>query len=384
MLKAMWFLKVCRGKELLIAIVFSMMSSIRCEYGESPFGTIGSFPTNFFNEIIPKFVNDRPTIGIVAMESHGDKIIKESPHADKKDYFGASFVKLVESAGGRAVPIKEDDTDIEVKHLLRKINGVVLPGGDSNLGDTGYERISKLVIDFSRSEAKKNVIFPVLGICRGSQMIIRADSAEDILVPTDSLNLSLPLEFTKEASQSRLFGHAPPGLVKVLKTKAITFNAHEMGVPVKIFYEDDDLVRRYRIISTNFDRNGVEFISTFEGRDVPLYGLQWHPEKALAIYNPALAIDHTIYSITVAQYIANTFMSDARQNSNRFASRPDEENNLLFKYTPTYIGNITETPYEQIYIFDYVDPFLMNKVVNPRSRKHHKKKKTKKNRKSRK
>lgn len=71
------------------------------------FGEISAFPTNFFRETVFKFKNDRPTIGIVAMEMDGVKFVVDAPHSLFKDYFGSSFVKLVESAGGRAVPIKE-------------------------------------------------------------------------------------------------------------------------------------------------------------------------------------------------------------------------------------------------------------------------------------
>ena len=41
------------------------------------------------------------------MPLDGNKILTEYPQARDKEYFGASFVKLVESAGGRAVPITE-------------------------------------------------------------------------------------------------------------------------------------------------------------------------------------------------------------------------------------------------------------------------------------
>ena len=41
------------------------------------------------------------------MEVLGQKMLVNVPWSWDKDYFGSSFVKLVESAGGRGVPIKE-------------------------------------------------------------------------------------------------------------------------------------------------------------------------------------------------------------------------------------------------------------------------------------
>ena len=65
------------------------------------------YPTNFFEDMVPKFVNNRPMIGIAAMEIMGQKMLVEVPWSHDKDYFGGSFVKLVEAAGGRAVPVLE-------------------------------------------------------------------------------------------------------------------------------------------------------------------------------------------------------------------------------------------------------------------------------------
>lgn len=102
----------------------------------------------------------------------------------------------------------------------------------------------------------------------------------------------------------------------------------------------------------------------FLGKHAPLYGLQWHPEKSLFIFNPGLAVDHSISAITAAQYIANVFMENARQNPNRFPNRRDEERHMVYLHHPLYVGNITETPYEQIYLFDSVDPFVAQDKVN--------------------
>ena len=74
---------------------------------DNSYPNISPYPTNFFTETFKKFKNDRPIIGILAMALDGDKILVASPEAREKNYFGASFVKFVESAGGRAVPIIE-------------------------------------------------------------------------------------------------------------------------------------------------------------------------------------------------------------------------------------------------------------------------------------
>lgn len=100
------------------------------------------------------------------------------------------------------------------------------------------------------------------------------------------------------------------------------------------------------------------------GRNAPIYGLQWHPEKSLFVFNPVLAVDHSIKGIMAAQYIANFFVMEARKNTHTFRDRAEEEEHLVMSHYPTYVGNITETPYEQIYIFDFVKPFQSAKYGN--------------------
>ena len=79
------------------------------------------------------------------------------------------------------------------------------------------------------------------------------------------------------------------------------------------------------------------------------FNFETNPEKSLFIYSPNLAVDHTPYAIAAAQYIANRSL--ARQNTNRFMTRHNEEEHLVFRHLPLYVENVTETPYEQIYVF---------------------------------
>merc|ERR1712080_371498 len=117
------------------------------------------------------------------------------------------------------------------------------------------------------------------------------------------------------------------------------------------FFNNTSLMKKFRVISTNFDRNGTNFISTFEGRHAPLYGLQWHPEKSLFVFNPVLAVDHSIHAVIAAQYIANFFMSEARMNPGAFRDREEELDHLVAaQISPVFVGNITESPYDLVYM----------------------------------
>ena len=48
-------------------------------------------------------------------------------------YIAASYVKWLEAAGARAVPILYTDSNITIQRKLSAVNGVLLPGGDSDI-----------------------------------------------------------------------------------------------------------------------------------------------------------------------------------------------------------------------------------------------------------
>ena len=95
-------------------------------------------------------------------------------------------------------------------------------------------------------------------------------------------------------------------------------------------------------------------------KEAPIFGLQWHPEKTLFVFNPVVSVDHTIFAVVVSQYIANVFVGFARQNSNGFKSIKEERFSLVYKYKTLYVGNMTGSSYEQLYI---IPPFEKMKIT---------------------
>ncbi len=103
-------------------------------------------------------------------------------------------------------------------------------------------------------------------INRGAQKLAVLISKKEVTVPVSAMNLSMPLEFTGEANKSRLFKYAASGIRRTLASQPITFNIHMKAISHEIFTNVTEVTKFYRIISTNMDRNGTIFISSFEGK----------------------------------------------------------------------------------------------------------------------
>lgn len=74
-------------------------------------------------------INQGPVIGILTQEYHGD--FKE--YKNNRSYIAASYVKFVESAGGRVVPLLLDQDIKYYTDIMSNLSGVLLPGGGENI-----------------------------------------------------------------------------------------------------------------------------------------------------------------------------------------------------------------------------------------------------------
>jgi gamma-glutamyl hydrolase len=106
----------------------------------------------------------------------------------------------------------------------------------------------------------------------------------DVLSDFDSEDLSLSLSLTSAAAESRLLGATttPPDVLEALTGGAgvnVTTNWHMYGVGwPEPFSTSVALPSGMVALSTNADREGLEFVSTMEHETLPIYATQWHPE----------------------------------------------------------------------------------------------------------
>jgi hypothetical protein len=153
------------------------------------------------------------------------------------------------------------------------------------------------------------------------------------------------------------------------------------------------------MLSTNIDRTGRPFVSTFEAKSYPfcahntpppppsrlspahrpigpsIYphscasgadclstanpdalsciadGTQWHPEKNAFEWNPKESIPHSADAVGVMQWVANFFVSEARKNDHAFASVEAETEALIFNYATTF----TNAGFTEEYIWPQPD-----------------------------
>uniref|UniRef100_A0A671K417 folate gamma-glutamyl hydrolase n=1 Tax=Sinocyclocheilus anshuiensis TaxID=1608454 RepID=A0A671K417_9TELE len=278
----------------------------------------------FANHIgTPIKTNERPIIGVLAQE-----VYDPPPH--RNSYIAASYVKFLESAGARVVPLI-----------------VLFPGGGVSLESSGYSKAAGIFYRLALEANSNGDYFPVWGTCLGFELLTLLTSGKLLLSHTNTSGIALPLNFTDDVRDSRLFKDFPEDLMKSLETEPLTENSHQWSLTTENFTKSETLKKFYRVLSTNTDGQN-EFVSTMEAYDFPIYATQWHPEKNAFEWTRPY-IPHTPSAIKTTFYMAYFFVNEARKSFHSFPSTEEEEKALIYNYKPEYTG--PQSAFEQIYFF---------------------------------
>lgn len=295
-----------------------------------------------------------PIIGILSQET----ISLESRNLPKglyRSYIAASYVKFVESAGARVVPIWIGRDREYYRQVVKKTNGILFPGGATWFHEEkGYGEAGGFIYEMAVEENKAGKHFPLLGICLGMELMLYLEAKRDQQLQSDcdSFRVSLPLHFVEGYQKSKLFSNASDDIIDILSTKDVTLNSHRFCITPEKFTEYS-LHESFQCLSTNTDLNGLVFISSYESIKYPFYGLQFHPEKNAFEFVASQAgyVNHSKEAVAVTQYFANFFVDQARENKNSFSSVDEEDRNLIYNYNPLFYsllgGNM-----QQIYVFN--------------------------------
>ncbi|XP_029979813.1 gamma-glutamyl hydrolase-like isoform X2 [Sphaeramia orbicularis] len=273
--------------------------------------------------------NDRPIIGVLAQEV-------KYPTDFRTAYIAASYVKYLESGGARVVPVMINRTVKEYTKLFNSINGILFPGGITSITSSGYQRAAQIFYDLAIEANKSGDYFPVWGTCLGFQQLMHLTSKNSVRTQTDTHGIGLPLNFTNEAKDSRMFKDFPPELMEDLSTQPLTENSHKWSVTVETLNTNEDLKNFYKVLSTNTDGN-VEFVSTVEAYDYPIYGTQWHPEKNAFEWLKSY-YSHSRSAVKTTFYMAEFFVNEARKSFHRFETEDAERKALIYNYRPVFTG----------------------------------------------
>uniref|UniRef100_A0A1D1Z948 folate gamma-glutamyl hydrolase n=1 Tax=Anthurium amnicola TaxID=1678845 RepID=A0A1D1Z948_9ARAE len=288
----------------------------------------------------------RPVIGILTHP--GDGASGRLSNATNASYIAASYVKFVESAGARVIPLIFNEAREVLNEKLSLVNGVVFTGGWAKSGfylETAQYIFKKIL---ERNDAGDH--FPLFGICLGFEILsIIISEDKNILQRFSATNQASTLEFTENVEfQGTVFQRFPPQLLRKLSRECLVMQNHQYGVSPQSLQDNAALSSFFKILTTSTDDHGQVYVSTVQAHRYPVTGFQWHPEKNAFEWGLSM-IPHTEDAVQVTQLVANFFISEARRSSNR---PPIDKvlDNLIYNYSPTYCGKAGRG-FDEVYIF---------------------------------
>lgn len=312
--------------------------------------------------------NNQPLIGILSQPGDGDggrsprvnargsDFRVSGAHADDGNvsYIAASYVKWVESAGARPVPILYDDPDWLLEKKFLSVNGLLIPGGGLDLKPGRFFDAVDKLLKMALAANDRGDYFPVQGTCMGMEVLTIYFSKDFHILQLASFNAEdhpTPIRFVKEEDKGRAyFKWMPPPLLERIQTRPITMENHADGTTVDHFLANENLRSFFDVLTTSVDRNGTEYVTTVEAKHYPIYGTQWHPEKNAFEWGLP-HIPHSSDAILVCQATANFFVNEARRSSHRPASEAEMDEMLIYNHSPVFSGRNGRGFFEQSYIF---------------------------------
>lgn len=290
-------------------------------------------------------VNNRPIVGVMMQRSPSDLT-----HYGEY-YLPATYVKFIESAGARVVPIFVDEDDTYYDDLFKSINGMLLPGGglDEDLITSGYGKAGAKIYNMAKKyydDCKDS--FPIWGTCQGFELLATLAANESILVPLKASDENLNLNIEK-GYDSRILGNAPDWLLKALEDDAITYNVHHFSVTPTDYHKSEPLNSTFNIVATSTNDENRDFIAIMEAKKYPFYGVQFHPEKPIFAWSSKTNIKHDSTSVIASRYFADFFIGEVRKNTHQFRTEAEEKAALIYNYKTENV-NGTEDLFD-VYFF---------------------------------
>lgn len=292
--------------------------------------------------------NDSPIIGVLTVPLAvggcvtAEAVIEDS--AASTSCFHSVYVKWLESAGARVVPLRYDLPDAELLRLTGSVNGILFTGGDTPIIHTHSQYMHAAGVLLNQTIAAEDH-FPLWGLwgtCMGIQTLsILIAGTSEVLesgIFTGVDPQMMPLNMTPAAKTSRLLGTAttPASIIEILGQENVTTNLHHDGLDPATFEStgNDKLHGFFDVLSTNVDTTGHPFVSTMEAKSVPVYAVQWHPERPQFDWTYGRRINHGAHAVEAMSWVSRFFVGEARKNERSFASKQEEEQALIYNYAP--------------------------------------------------
>jgi len=215
-----------------------------------------------------------PVIGIL-----GNYSTLSSTNSTERFFINKSYMEAVRLNGGLPMPIPCVDEPEYLKICVDMCDAILLPGGidvDPRFyGENPHQKLGTVQTDMDEVAFKLLEIafarkMPVLGICRGEQVINVARGG--------SLYQDIAANYEKESMMHQQEAHTSIALhtIKVEKGSLLHDIFESEDVRVNTFHHQSVKALGKDLVVTAVAPDGI--VEAIESNDKTVLGVQWHPE----------------------------------------------------------------------------------------------------------
>jgi gamma-glutamyl-gamma-aminobutyrate hydrolase PuuD len=322
------------------------VSGTTCQTTESP-GKPRLLLVKLVQVILPVSV-----IGILTQDYLGDF----RSYKLNRTFIPATYVKFIESSGGRVIPVHTDQSQQYYEQVLDQINGLLLPGGDQDTVNSSFTRASRIIYRRAIELNQRGVYFPIWGVCQGFEVLSYLAADQNLLQSCSANDYATPIRFTMDLkslqTKSKLFQKMSLDEFDEVANNEVVFQWHNLCLQKDSYLQSQLLQTAFQVLGTNHDMDGNEYVSIMESHKYPIYGIMFHPEEVMFSFRVKenhTSVPHSKHALHASQYFANFFMNECRKNPNHM----DEEalqRQIIYNFAPEHTTDSRE-PYDLCYFF---------------------------------
>ena len=297
-----------------------------------------------------------PVVGILVQDFLGDF----KTYHRNRTFIPATYVKFVESAGARVVPLFTDQKPEYYERLLEQLNGVLLPGGDQDTVNSSFTRTANLVYQHAIRSSSKGVYFPVWAVCQGLEVLAYLVAGHNPLLSCSASDYATPLRFAmgfeELKNRSKMFQRLSADDFRRSRHQDLVFQWHHLCLLTHSYRESEALQQAFHVLATNVDKSGAEYVSIIEHKEHPVYGVMFHPEEVMFSFQVKenhTSVPHSAHALHMAQFFANFFADECRRSLTRMAGETLRRS-IIYNFAPEHTTDSRE-PYDLTYFFEMKD-----------------------------